>query len=153
MYYPVRVGQVLDGRYRIVHKLGHGGFSTVWMAHDVQKDKAVALKILVSGKDGKTGFLAQKEANQIFGSASYIVTYCETFQVSGHGDDHHHVLAMPLLGPNLDTHFRKGPMAARMSAARQLLVALKTLHYAGKVHRGESPSLLLPVRSNAIRKI
>ncbi|KAE9362526.1 hypothetical protein N431DRAFT_162131, partial [Stipitochalara longipes BDJ] len=31
-YFPVHIGQVLDQRYRIEHKLGHGGFSTVWMA-------------------------------------------------------------------------------------------------------------------------
>ncbi|KAI0542247.1 kinase-like domain-containing protein [Xylaria digitata] len=135
MYYPVCVGEVLDGRYRIVHKLGHGGFSTVWMAHDLRKEKTVALKILVSGKDGETEFLAQNKINQILGSAPYIVTFCDTFQVSGAGGDHHYILVMRLLGPNLDTRFREASMAARMSAARQLLIALKTLHHVGIVHR------------------
>ncbi|KAI8944767.1 kinase-like domain-containing protein [Xylaria longipes] len=135
MYYPVRVGEVLDGRYRIVHKLGYGGFSTVWMAHDIQNDKAVALKTLVSGKDGEAEFLAQSTVCRIVGSAPHIVTYRSTFEVSGRGSGRHHVLVMPLLGPNLETRLREASMAARMSAARQLLIALKTLHQAGIVHR------------------
>lgn len=47
LYCPVQIGQVMDdGRYRIQHKLGWGGYSTVWLAHDLQENKAVALKII-----------------------------------------------------------------------------------------------------------
>ncbi|KAI0395500.1 kinase-like domain-containing protein [Xylariaceae sp. FL0594] len=134
-YYPVRIGEVLGGRYRIVHKLGHGGFSTVWMADDDRENKAVALKILVSGKDGETEFVAQRRVKEVLGTAPHILTYHDVFDVPGLGADRHHILVMPLLGPSLDTHFRKASMAARMSAAKQLLVALNTVHKAGMVHR------------------
>jgi len=34
-YHPIRLGDLLkDGRYKIVHKLGWGGYSTVWAARD-----------------------------------------------------------------------------------------------------------------------
>lgn len=34
-YHPVTLGDTLqDGRYKIHHKLGYGGFSTVWVARD-----------------------------------------------------------------------------------------------------------------------
>lgn len=34
-YHPVTLGDVLhDGRYRILHKLGWGGYSTTWAAKD-----------------------------------------------------------------------------------------------------------------------
>ena len=34
-YHPVVLGDTLkDGRYKIHHKLGYGGFSTVWVARD-----------------------------------------------------------------------------------------------------------------------
>lgn len=34
-YHPVHLGDTFkDGRYKIVHKLGWGGFSTAWLARD-----------------------------------------------------------------------------------------------------------------------
>ena len=34
-YHPIHLGDILkDGRYRIMHKLGWGGYSTVWAARD-----------------------------------------------------------------------------------------------------------------------
>lgn len=36
-YHPVWIGDKLhDGRYEIVHKLGYGGYSTIWLACDLQ---------------------------------------------------------------------------------------------------------------------
>ena len=33
-YYPVKIGEVYNGRYRIIAKLGYGAYSTVWLARD-----------------------------------------------------------------------------------------------------------------------
>ena len=53
VFYPIRIGEALNQRYRIDHKVGHGGFSTVWMAYDLQDKKDVALKIMASGDSGE----------------------------------------------------------------------------------------------------
>ncbi|KAF4122025.1 hypothetical protein GMORB2_7618 [Geosmithia morbida] len=34
VHYPICIGDVLASRYRVEHRLGHGGFSTVSMADD-----------------------------------------------------------------------------------------------------------------------
>ncbi|OQE10635.1 hypothetical protein PENFLA_c085G05522 [Penicillium flavigenum] len=39
------IGDVLHDRYRIVDKLGFGGYSTVWLAQDRQREKYVAVKV------------------------------------------------------------------------------------------------------------
>ncbi|GLA40016.1 hypothetical protein AnigIFM63309_007621 [Aspergillus niger] len=52
-YYPVRLGEVLDGRYQVVAKLGYGVTSTVWLGRDLSDSKHVALKIYVSGTTDK----------------------------------------------------------------------------------------------------
>ncbi|MCJ1341838.1 hypothetical protein MMC31_000016 [Peltigera leucophlebia] len=44
--HPVHLGHLLDGsRYKVVHKLGQGTSSTVWLARDRSLCKYVAVKI------------------------------------------------------------------------------------------------------------
>ena len=39
-YHPISIGDTFDqGRYRILHKLGFGGSSTVWLVRDQQEGK------------------------------------------------------------------------------------------------------------------
>jgi hypothetical protein len=53
LYYPICIGDVLAHRYRIEHKLGHGGLSTVWLARDIQGEKDVTLKNYDSREGGR----------------------------------------------------------------------------------------------------
>ncbi|MCJ1403024.1 hypothetical protein MMC11_006246, partial [Xylographa trunciseda] len=48
-YHPIHLGDTFnDGRYRVLHKLGYGGFSTVWLARDANQDRLVSLKVLTA---------------------------------------------------------------------------------------------------------
>ncbi|KAL5366226.1 kinase-like protein [Aspergillus floccosus] len=44
-FYPVKIGQVFRSRYRVVGKLGYGGYSTVWLCRDLQQHTYVTLKV------------------------------------------------------------------------------------------------------------
>jgi serine/threonine protein kinase len=33
-FHPVEFGDVFKGQYKVIRKLGYGGFSTVWLAYD-----------------------------------------------------------------------------------------------------------------------
>ncbi|EFQ98056.1 serine/threonine protein kinase [Nannizzia gypsea CBS 118893] len=129
VFYPICLGEVLNNRYLVEHKIGFGGFSTVWMAHDLQDKKDVALK---------------DEITRSVQDTSHLVTYLATFMLPGDGG-HHRALVLPLMGPPL-CYFtaRNMSVATRMSAAKQLLVALGNLHKAGTIHRGEQELATLP---------
>ncbi|XP_009470819.1 PREDICTED: OTU domain-containing protein 5, partial [Nipponia nippon] len=47
-YYPVRIGDLFNGRYHVVRKLGWGHFSTVWLCWDIGRKRFVALKVVKS---------------------------------------------------------------------------------------------------------
>ncbi|KAK1767745.1 kinase domain-containing protein [Phialemonium atrogriseum] len=44
-YHPIQIGDRFQDRYQIVHKLGYGSYSTIWLARDEQMAKYVAIKV------------------------------------------------------------------------------------------------------------
>lgn len=52
-YHPIVLGDTLhNGRYRIIHKLGHGTYSTNWLASDQKTNRNVAIKICTADSSG-----------------------------------------------------------------------------------------------------
>lgn len=155
-YYPICIGDVLDQRYRIEHKLGHGGYSTVWMAYDMQTKCDVALKIHVPGSEGENELNMQNEIILIVQDTSNLLTYKNSFYVRDYDSQNHLVLVFPVWGPSLGSCFRQMSTSARMSATKQLLKALESLHGGGIVQRGKSiivTSLPLSVYANIFYRL
>ncbi|OJJ30902.1 hypothetical protein ASPWEDRAFT_62274 [Aspergillus wentii DTO 134E9] len=53
VFYPICVGELLNERYLVEHKIGSGGFSTVWMGCDLQNKRNLALKVMSLGEWGE----------------------------------------------------------------------------------------------------
>lgn len=48
-YHPVNIDDTFrSGRYRVLQKLGWGGYSTVWLVYDLELSRLAALKVVVS---------------------------------------------------------------------------------------------------------
>ncbi|KAK3301756.1 kinase-like domain-containing protein [Chaetomium strumarium] len=111
-YHPVEIGDYLgdDDRFRVVHKLGFGGYGTVWLCHDKFSKKWRAVKIMqakVSTLDCadlkalETTF-AGLDANVL--AANHIQLALEYFYING-PNGRHLCFVLPFLGPDLTEIF------------------------------------------------
>ena len=148
-YHPVHLEDSLDGgRYHIVHKLGWGGSSTVWLARDEQIQRLVSLKILTAraSKEDKEstmlGYLDRRPGQDP--GRGNIISITDKFRVEGPNGTHTcHVshLSGPSMGQLIQTAWQtagsrqlRGSLARRL--ARQLAEAVQYLHSVGMVHGG-----------------
>lgn len=140
-FHPVHLGDTFDdGCYRVVHKLGAGGFSTVWLARDETGGEWVALKIVDAEHSVPT---AEKSSliNQMLpvDGTQRVAVHHRQFTFDG-PNGHHLCLILPVLGPSmseLSYHFncRLTPWLARR-AAYQATRAVADLHAQGLCHGG-----------------
>ncbi|KAL8808709.1 MAG: hypothetical protein Q9200_004101 [Gallowayella weberi] len=142
-YHPTHIGELYkDSRYKIIHKLGSGGFGTVWLARDQEKDRYVALKIIVADKTAENPelkmllYLAVQDSNHP--GRQHLATLLDRFTVDG-PNGKHTALVLPLLGPCVED--RAEPQRTRMleqdvaiRVASQLSQSLSYLHSIGIGH-------------------
>jgi serine/threonine protein kinase len=151
-HHPVHLGDVYgnNGRYRVIHKLGSGGFATVWLCPDTEAKgatKYVALKILmaeISSDDCpelrvnqlKDGF--RQYANEDNG-AVFICLPLEHFKIHGPNWDHISFV-YPVLGSNVSLGLfcaSVDPDNDLRSLGLQVTKAVKFLHSQGICHGGK----------------
>lgn len=45
-HHPVNLGDVIGGKFKVINKLGNGGFAIVWLARNLEQHEYVVLRIL-----------------------------------------------------------------------------------------------------------
>ncbi len=148
-FHPIHLGDALKGgRYRVLHKLGYGGFSTVWLARDENQDRLVSLKVLTADASRQPTELKllrhlddHAQANPWRGN---IISTLDNFTIDGPNGTHLCSVSRPG-GPSLSaisdspgeiagTRRLRAPLARKL--ARQLAKAVSLIHDVGFVHGG-----------------
>jgi serine/threonine protein kinase len=150
-YHPVALGDVLDGRFHVVHKLGLGGYATVWLCHDSVFNKWRAVKIMMADKS--TPDWSDLRALRLFRSmmidsdvlaANHIQLPLEHFWLDG-PNGRHLCFVLPFLAPRLSHVCRVyGHVPELMKdICFQMIEALKFIHSRGLCHGDFRPGNIL----------
>jgi serine/threonine protein kinase len=142
-YHPVHLGDTFkDGTYEVVHKLGYGGFSTVWLVKN-EKHQYASMKILRA--EAPTSEVAvlrhiQKNGSALSGS-ELIPQLIDDFEHTG-PNGVHRCLISEVLGPPLSSDIEElypdeeYPIDIAKSIICQVARGVKYLHSCGVVHGG-----------------
>jgi hypothetical protein len=130
-----RQALVLD-RYRLVRRLGAGGFGVVWLAHDEHLDRAVAVKRI--GVVGQDPARAEREALAAarLSHAGIVALY-----EAGRDDDAVYLVSELVRGRTLAELIEEGELSDRdvLRIGVALCDALAHAHSRGVVHRDVKP--------------
>jgi eukaryotic-like serine/threonine-protein kinase len=143
-----RAGDVVGGKYRLIHPLGIGGMGAVWRAEHVALKQHVAVKLLdARGPNAERSVRRFQREAQIAASIHHRnVVYISDFGVAS-GEPY---LVMELLqGVPLSERTMVGePMtvAAFLRMMEEVLLGLRAVHAGGVVHRDIKPENVFLVR-------
>ncbi|KAK2750695.1 hypothetical protein FQN57_002768 [Myotisia sp. PD_48] len=138
-YHPVMIGDILQDRYRIVDKLGYGGYSTTWLARDSQTSRYVVVKIgTASSCPNETKILRELSAlTQAPESKGHglITTILDEFELKGSNGTHPCYTMVPAQG-NLRAISFSALFTIEVARAisAELVLAIAFIHSHGYVH-------------------
>ncbi|KAL5316343.1 hypothetical protein ACEPPN_015388 [Leptodophora sp. 'Broadleaf-Isolate-01'] len=138
-YHPVNIGDVLgekEKRYEVIHKLGSGGFSTVWLGRLVNTQRYNALKILCANTTDDMELNILRHLQKCAATHPNISSLDDVFQING-PNGLHYCLVLPVLGPSIkDMSERQLPKSLRHKASQQITSGLAYLHSLEICHGG-----------------
>ncbi|POR31837.1 Protein kinase domain protein [Tolypocladium paradoxum] len=157
-YHPIQIGHTLHDRYRVVHKLGHGTFSTTWLARDGQNQlkNLVAVKVGIADSttremDALSALNDSQHASSDGLSKAFIPTLLDHFKVHGPNGIHPCYVTMParasLSWVKEASYVRVFQPDVARALAAQLVLAVSYMHSRGFVHGGMALTHTLAVLS------
>ncbi|KAI0102125.1 kinase-like domain-containing protein [Nemania sp. FL0031] len=143
-YHPIHLGDKLkSGRYKILHKVGWGGYSTTWAARDEELQRYVAVKISVAevntNHEADILHLISSSPSHRHRGKEHIVQLLDSFSIEG-PNGKHQCLVLELLGPSIpeviDSYLRdeRLPGQVARSIAHQILLGVDFLAQLGIGH-------------------
>jgi eukaryotic-like serine/threonine-protein kinase len=142
----------VDDRYRLQERLGAGGMSEVWRAHDEVLGRDVAVKVLAPGADADPSRSARirLEARAAAGlrHQNIVDVYDYGEAVDSAGQVRPYVVMELVEGTSLDDLLRERelPWPAAVRIGAQVAAALAHAHARGVVHRDVKPGNVMVTR-------
>jgi serine/threonine protein kinase len=133
------------GRYQLLKLLGRGGMGAVYLAHDSQLDRKVALKIPLFDPDDGSQVLQRFYREARAAATLRHPNICPVYDVGDVGGAPYLTMAY-IEGKPLTSYARGGkPMTTRQSAilVRRLALALAEAHRNGVIHRDLKPDNIM----------
>uniref|UniRef100_A0A8C6TUW4 non-specific serine/threonine protein kinase n=1 Tax=Neogobius melanostomus TaxID=47308 RepID=A0A8C6TUW4_9GOBI len=138
-YHHVKVGDLYNGKYHVIRKLGWGHFSTVWLAWDTMVKRFVAMKVVKSAEQyTETAVDEIKLLRSVRNSdpddpnREKVVQLLDDFKISGVNGTHvcmvFEVLGHHLLKWIIKSNYQGLPLPCVKSIIRQVLQGLDYLH-------------------------
>ncbi|TDC42356.1 serine/threonine-protein kinase [Micromonospora sp. KC213] len=138
--------RTLAGRYELEQRIGVGGMSEVWRAHDLVLDRPVAVKLISPERHGEESSVARirAEARSAARLVHPNVASVHDFGTASTPDGQEApYLVMELAeGETLAAHLRHGPLDWRIAVrvCAEVAAALAAAHAHGIVHRDVKPA-------------
>jgi len=139
-------GQVLEGRYNIVKKLGEGGMSYVYLGEDIATKEQYAIKVLSPSlvKDGNAMARLRREA--ALGMRLEHPNVCHIVRL-GETEDGVVYVVMPFVQGEIlsDRNNRKGqlPLSEVVPFVQQIAAGLQVAHELKIIHRDLKPENIM----------
>ncbi|XP_018108150.1 SRSF protein kinase 2 isoform X4 [Xenopus laevis] len=154
-YHPVKIGDLFNGRYHVIRKLGWGHFSTVWLCWDMQGKRFVAMKVVKSAQHYTETALDEikllrcvRESDPRDPNKDMVVQLIDDFKISGMNGMHvcmvFEVLGHHLLKWIIKSNYQGLPIRCVKSIIHQVLQGLDYLHSKCKIiHTDIKPENIL----------
>src|SRR5437868_4883174 len=134
---PVKGSEVLDGKWKLERKIGEGGMGAVYLAHDLQLDRKVAIKILASSLAHDAELVARFEREARFTASLEHPNIVPIYAV-GRFKARPFMVMKYLEGQPLSAILRAQnvmPLDQVLALTRQVCGGLEFIHAKGYVHR------------------
>src|SRR5579871_4877440 len=132
------------GRYELRKMLGQGGMGVVYLAHDKQLDRSVALKIPLFGPEDGPDLLERFYREARAAATVRHPNVCPLFDI-GEIDGRPYLTMAFIEGKPLDAFIASQPITARQAAVlvRKLALAIQEAHKVGVIHRDLKPGNIM----------
>ncbi|KAI1893121.1 hypothetical protein AGOR_G00140650 [Albula goreensis] len=165
-YHHVKIGDLFNGRYHVIRKLGWGHFSTVWLAWDIQGKRFVAMKVVKSAEHYTETALDEikllrsvRNTDPDDPNREMVVQLLDDFKISGANGTHvcmvFEVMGHHLLKWIIKSNYQGLPLPCVKSIIRQVLQGLDYLHSKCKIiHTDIKPeNILMSVNEPYVRRL